>query len=141
MGSKILGLARLHRKLKRLPDAVKAEIRAAMEDAANQIVATMRNLVPFKSGALKDSIGWTWGKAPRGSTIIAMAKSKLGGELSLTIYAGSKEAFYARFQEFGTVNHKANPFFYVSYRAHKKSAKRRIRYATRKAAKRVAAGG
>jgi HK97 gp10 family phage protein len=137
--AKILGLAKLNRKLSLLPHAVKAEIKTAMEAAANDMVATMKNLVPVDSGALRDSIGWTWGKAPKGAGIVAQAKARLGGELTLTIYAGNAKAFYARWQEFGTANQTAQPYFFVSYRAHKKSAKRRISSATRKAAQKVAA--
>jgi hypothetical protein len=35
----------------------------------------------------------------------------------------------------------AQPFFFVSWRANRKNAKNRIRYAVRKAAKQVAASG
>lgn len=140
MTAKILGLARLDRKLKRLPQLAKAEIKAAMEQAAEEMVTTMKSLVAVDSGALRDSIGWTWGKAPKGAGIVALAKSSLGGDLTITVYAGNAEAFYARWQEFGTVNTKAQPYFFVAYRAHKKSAKRRIGGAIRKAAKRTVAG-
>lgn len=136
--TKILGLHRLERKLARIPARAKAEIRAAMEAAAEAMVATMKSLVQEETGALRDSIGWTWGRAPKGSGIVAQAKSRMAADLTLTIYAGNAEAFYARFQEFGTANTPAQPFFFVSYRAHRKNAKRRIRAATRKAARKEA---
>lgn len=139
MAATLFGLAKLDRKLKRMPDLAKAEIRAAMEVAAAEMVATMKNLVPVASGDLRDSIGWTWGKAPKGAGIVAQAKSKLGGDMTITVYAGNAKAFYARWQEFGTVSQPAQPYFFVSYRIHKKSAKRRIGGAIRKAAKKVAA--
>lgn len=149
----ILGLAKLEKKLKRLPDAATASIKKAMEQSADEIVSMMKSLVPEQSGDLKDSIGWTWGKLPNGSTIMAQAKSTLGGGLTLTIYAGNDKAFYARWVEFGTAAHinggmfagskhpgsKASPFFFVSYRANRKRVKSRIRRAVNKAAKEVAA--
>lgn len=152
MTAKILGLAKLKKKLDRLPVLAKAQIRAAMEKSADEIVAMMKNLVPVDSGDLRDSIGWTWGKAPKGSLAIAQAKDP--GGLTLTIYAGDKDAYYARFVEFGTVAHanggkfagtrnpgaKAQPFFYPAYRANRKRAKSRITRAINKAAKAVAAG-
>ncbi len=138
--TKILGLARLDRKLARVAAASKAEIRAAMERAAEDMVATMKSLAAKDSGALRDSIGWTWGKAPKGAGIVAQAKSRIAADLTLTIYAGNAEAFYARWQEFGTATTPANPFFFVSYRAHRKGAKNRIRAATRKAARKAATG-
>lgn len=136
--TRILGLHRLERKLARLPARAKAEIRAAMEAAAEAMVATMKSLVKEETGALRDSIGWTWGRAPKGAGIVAQAKSRMAADLTLTIYAGNAEAFYARFQEFGTANTSAQPFFFVAYRAHRKTAKRRIRAATRKAARKEA---
>lgn len=153
MARGILRLAALEKKLKRLPDIVIAKIKAAMEQSADEIVAMMKSLVPVDDGDLKDSIGWTWGKAPKGSMIMDQAKASLGGDLTLTIYAGDNKAFYARWVEFGTAAHvnkgmfpgtdnpgtRSQPFFFTSYRANKKSAKRRISKAVRDAAKEVAA--
>lgn len=161
----ILGLAKLERKLKRLPEVALVEIRSAMESVANQIVGLSKSLVPKESGALEKSIGWTWGRPPRGSiTLGKVARSALGKQLTITIYAGNDEAFYARWVEFGTAPHSlypradesrgklqgigdqhpgaaAHPFFFPAYRANRKEAKRKVRAATRRAAKRVAAGG
>lgn len=152
--AKILNLARLERKLKRLPKLVVDNIRSEMEGVAEDIVAMMKSLVPEKSGALRDSIGWTWGKAPKGSMVFATAKASLGADLTITIYAGNDEAYWARWVEFGTAPHinkglyagsqnpgtRAQPYFYVSWRANKKPAKRAIRKATRNASRAVAAG-
>ena len=63
--TKIQGLDRLNRKLAKLPAVAKQMIRQAMEAKANEIVAMMKNLVPVDDGTLRDSIGWTWGKAPK----------------------------------------------------------------------------
>lgn len=152
--SKILNLAKLDRKLKRLPDVAKSHIKSEMEKVADTIVSMMKSLVPKDDGTLMDSIGWTWGKAPKGSMVIAAVKSGLAGDLTLTIYAGSAKAYYARWVEFGTGAHinggmfkgtknpgtNARPFFYVSWRANKKSAVRAVRKATRASARKVAAG-
>lgn len=145
--STILGRAKLERKLKRLPEAAKEAIRVAMASAADDITDMMRSLVPYKTGALYDSIGWSWGPAPKGSLIVAQVKGKLGSELTITIYAGSRDksrgdmdAYWARWVEFGTVKMKAQPYFFVSWRANRKSAVAGVRKATRKAARDVAAG-
>ena len=152
--SKILGLAQLQRKLDRLPAAAKAEIRAALEKSAEEIVSLAKSLVPVlkepdarrRAGALRDSIGWTWGKAPKGAmTLGKVAAANLGGDLTITIFAGSRDkssgvddAFYARWVEFGTQSMAAQPYFFPAYRANKKSAGRRIRGAVRRSAKTVA---
>ncbi|MEQ1956012.1 HK97 gp10 family phage protein [Mesorhizobium sp. CN2-181] len=159
----ILNLARLQRKLDRLPQAARSLIRKAMEEQAEVVVSMMKSLVAVDDGDLRDSIGWTWGKAPKGAVIVASVKASLGGDMTITIYAGNDDAYYARWIEFGTQAHSlarnasvargkkqdrgqrhegtdAQPFFYVSWRANKRGAIRAIRSATRKAAKEVAVG-
>lgn len=146
----IKGLKELQRKLDRLPVVAKSRIREAMEKGANEIVSMMRSLVPTASGDLRDSIAWTYGRAPKGALTLVKVQS-VGGDLTITIYAA---AYYARFVEFGTASHTAggkfagaiipaiaaHPFFFVSYRANRKRVKGRITRAINKAAKEVAAG-
>ena len=166
-----VGLARLQRKLERLDRVALATIRSAMEQSADDIVRMAKSLVPVDSGALRESIGWTWGAPPRGSlTLGKVARSALGKQLTITIFAGDDDAFYARWVEFGTAPHlfgarvgvrdtdvnqhkthgrkayrthpgtKAHPYFYPSWRANKKPAKKNIRRAIRRAAQAVAKG-
>ncbi|MCF6126065.1 HK97 gp10 family phage protein [Mesorhizobium sp. M7A.F.Ca.CA.001.07.2.1] len=135
----ILRLAKLQRKLTALPKVARDMIRAAMEKQADIIVAMMKSLVPVDRGELRDSIGWTWGKAPKGSYVVAVVKASLGGDLTLTIFAGNEVAYYARWQEHGTQEMPAQPYFFVSWRANKKGSSRAIRAAVNKAAKQVAA--
>lgn len=152
--ARILGLAKLHRKLQLMPEVAKARIQAAMEQGANEIVDMMKSLAPVDDGDLRDSIGWTWGKKPKYAQALATAKSSLAGDLTLTIYAGNSKVRYAHLVEFATRAHinggqfagtqhpgtAAQPFFFVSWRALRKRTKSRIRAATTKAAKEVAAG-
>lgn len=135
--TKILNLARLDRKFKRLPQEARQHLRAEMEKVAEEIVAMMRRLAPKDQGDLAASIGWTWGKVPKGATVIAAVKSKLGGDMTITIYAGDAVAYYARWQEFGTQDMPAQPYFYVSWRASRKTAKRQMRKAHRDAVRKV----
>lgn len=145
---------------------MKTAIKAEMEAVASEIVSMMKSLAPEQSGDLRDSIGWTWGKRPKYSQVMAVAKASLAGEMTITIFAGNSKVRYAHLVEFGTAPHvikaqegkalgkggifgsevhhpgaTAKPFFYVSWRANKKKARSRIARATRKAAKEVAAGG
>lgn len=128
---------RLLRKLSALPKAVKDEIRKALSKSADEMVALAKSLVPVDRGALRDSIGWTYGAAPRGSIQLASASI---GELTVTIYAGNDEAYYARWVEFGTVKMSAQPYFFPSFRALRKRARSRIARQTNKAMKQVANG-
>ncbi|EFO32616.1 phage protein, HK97 gp10 family [Roseibium sp. TrichSKD4] len=150
----IKGLGRLKRKLDRFPKLAEARVKAAMEKGANEVVALMKHLAPSDSGDLRESIGWTWGEAPKGAMTIGEIASS-DGKLSLKIYAGDEKTFYARFVEFGTAAHKAGgkfegatipaipaqPFFFVSWRAMKKRTVSRISRAVRMAAKEIAAKG
>ncbi|MBY3255578.1 HK97 gp10 family phage protein [Rhizobium laguerreae] len=149
----VKGLKELQRKLSRLPAVAKARIRAAMEEGADEIVSMMRSLVPTDSGDLRDSIARTYGRAPKGAMSLGKVQS-VGGDLTITIYAGNATAFYSRWVEFGTAAHTAggkfagatipaiaaSPFFFVSFRANRKKVKSRITRAINKAAKEVAAG-
>lgn len=153
MARGILGLAALERKLKRMPDNAIAKIKIAMEQGADEVVSMMRSLAPEDDGDLRDSIGWTWGKKPKYATALATATASLGGDLTLTIYAGNSKVRYAHLVEFGTAAHtnggmfagsehpgtKGQPFFFVSWRANRKKVKARIRRAVRSDAKEEAA--
>lgn len=154
MAVRIIGLSSLNKKLKRLPEAAETAIRAAMEQGAQDIVNMMQNLVPVDSGELLESIGWTWGEAPKYSQKIASVKSA-DGKMTITIYAGNSRVRYAHLVEFGSAAHiaggmfkgaeipavKKQPFFYVSWRAKSRSVKSRVSRAITKSAKQVAAGG
>lgn len=160
----ILGLDRLNRKFRRLPDLARQEIAAAMEQSANDVVALAKSLVPVKSGNLQRSIGWTWGDAPEGSMVLGTVREKGRGKgnMAITIYAGdqttlvgSRNQFQlARLIEFGTSPHEnrgkfagsdhpgtqAQPFFYPAWRAGRRRARGRVTRAITRSAKRAAAG-
>lgn len=141
----VKGIAQLNRKLTvTIPARVEAGTRKAMEKGAQELVDMMKRLVPVSAdgshgnapGTLRDSIGWTWGDAPKGS--FTVLKSSTGGEyagLRITVYAGNKVAYYARWQEFGTSKMPANPFFFPSYRSLRKRIKSRITREMKKAIK------
>ena len=129
---------RLQARLAKVPDIARAAAAKAMEEGAAEVVAEMKRLAPVESGKLRDSINWTWGDVPAGSFTIADIRSgKNAGEqyatLRIRIYAGNREAFYARWQEFGTKDHPAQPFFHVTWRKEKPKFRNRIRAAVRAA--------
>ena len=124
---------RLRARLAKIPDIAREAAAAAMEEGAQEIVAEMKLLVPVDSGDLRDSINWTWGDIPAGSFVIDEIRSgKNAGDqyatLRIKIYAGNKEAFYARFIEFGTkTGVRAQPFFFAAYKKWGGKAKFRAR--------------
>ncbi|MEE2860843.1 MAG: HK97-gp10 family putative phage morphogenesis protein [Pseudomonadota bacterium] len=153
---------RILEKLKQIPDVAVDAARKAMEEGAEEIVAAMKAAAPKgASRKLVASIGWTWGELPPGTFMIDEIRS--GGNkgdqyatLRLKIYAGSKEAFYARFVEFGTRAHSlarnasvsrdkrqgqggshpgtaAQPFFYPTWKKMRAEFRRKIRNRVRAA--------
>lgn len=137
---------RLQARLAKVPDIARAAAAKAMEEGAAEIVAEMKRLAPVESGKLRDSINWTWGDVPAGSFTIADIRSgKNAGEqyatLRIKIYAGSREAYYARWQEFGTKNQPAQPFFFVAWKAQRAKFRKRIRDAVKTAIKEAYANG
>lgn len=118
----------------------KDAIKQALEQSANDIVTMAKSLVPVDKGELRDSIGWTWGRPPKGAiTLGKVAASQIATDLTITIYAGNSDAYYARWVEFGTQKMGAQPYFFPSYRANKKQSRQRLSRAINQAAKKVSA--
>lgn len=146
----VQGIEALKAKLARYQAALQVELVGEMERQAAKVVADMKRLVPIDTGALRDSIGWTWGNAPAGSVTVGTIrrgrnKGMAYGQIIITIYAGTRDkslgsadAFYARFQEFGTRKMPANPFFFPAWRANKTAVKAGLGRAIKRAAARVA---
>lgn len=136
----VIGLSFLKRKMTvTIPARVREATRLAMAKGADEIVALMKARVPVQSGDLKESIGWTWGDAPKGSIVIGKVRSASEGSERITIFAGNEAAYYARWVEFGTQNMTPRPFFYVSYRQLKRRTKSRNTREMKKAIKAGAA--
>lgn len=137
----VKGVEQLRARFRRIPAALQAELTRVMEAQATKIVADMKRLAPEDSGALRDSIGWTWGDVPSGAmTVGRVAPSKGEKVLSIKIYAGTRDkslgdqdAFYALFQEFGTQKMQANPFFWPTWRRSRSRARSALSRAVRKA--------
>ncbi|MBO9398735.1 HK97 gp10 family phage protein [Shimia sp. R9_2] len=127
------GLDRFNRRWKSIPKNARINVRAAMEDAATDIVEEMWLRAPYDDGVLAASIGWTWGEAPAGSLTIGTVGGREYGAMRITIFAGGGDAFYAWFQEFGTQDMPANPFFYPVWRVRRKNVRSRISRAISKA--------
>lgn len=163
MATKIENADRLRRRLAGFPKAVRAELSKALEEGAKEMVDLARKLVPVDDGDLRDSIGWTWGDAPKGSISLGTVDGPRSMNLRITVYAGNDKAFYARWVEFGTKPHstaaggqdarmiavasgqgkphpgaRAQPFFYPSYRALRRRIRSRVTRAINRAAKKAA---
>jgi HK97 gp10 family phage protein len=128
---------RLRARLAKIPDIAREAAVEAMEEGAQEIVDAMKMAAPIESGDLRASIGWTWGEVPAGSFMIDEIRSgKNKGDqyatLRIKIYAGNKDAFYARFIEFGTRSQPAQSFFFPTWKRDRAKFRRRIRDRIRK---------
>lgn len=120
----VQNLRRLEAKLlRKIPRAVERNLRIVLERYAEKIVALARRLAPYDDGVLHDSIGWTWGTDISDGAMSLGALASPDGVLVITIYAGSDDAFYARWQEFGTQAFAANPFFFPAYRLNRRGVR------------------
>lgn len=138
------GEAALKAAMMAIPDKIRQEVAGELEAQADKVVADMKRLVPVDSGALRDSIGWTWGDAPKGAISVGSVRGSRYARMAITIYAGTRDkslgsadAFYARFQEFGTVKMAANPFFFPAWRANKTRVKGALTRAVKRAVRRA----
>lgn len=132
---------RLRRILKNLPAAQRAHIQKALVDGGNQMAATMRQLAPAGGGAdrapapyLRDSIKSELGGSRRGRF------STQDPGLTVTVSAGNPVSGKtnrsdASLVEHGTSSMERRPFFFPTFRAHRKEVASKVRRAVKRAIK------
>lgn len=157
---RVQNAARLERRLKAIPKAVKKGVRAAVEAGAGEVVAAQRRLAPKKSGKLARSIRYTMGdQSPPRYAALKSEGQRGDPETTAIITAGNSEVRTAHITEFGSAPHvqggifegaepavthpgtDPQPFFYPGYRLTKKRVKSRVSRAVSKAARDAAGGG
>lgn len=157
--AKVQGLDKLKWKLANFSPAIQKRLQDAVLRSAEDVAESARNLAPVgKTGKLKASIKAVPGGIPHeeggqkvfGSTGTRVADNSV---VKATVYAGDRDAWYARIVEFGSAPHEAGgkfegaqhpgtapkPFFFPAYRSRRKGAKSRISRAIREAIKEVVA--
>lgn len=100
--------------LKKLPDRLRRDMAATLEDVATDLSNAIRDAAPQgKTGNLKRSVRVTKGRHDLELFVDA------GGDLTTKeVRKGSGEpSDYALHVEFGTLHAPAQPFFYPTYRA------------------------
>jgi len=139
------GIKALEKRLtKTIPEAIRKAASDAMEKGAQEVVDMMKRRVPRDTGELANTIGWTWGDAPKGSMVIGEVQNRKYNTMRIVIFAGSEKTRVgsrnqfqlARLLEFGTQEMGPKPFFYGSWRVNRKRVRSRITRAIREAIKR-----
>lgn len=141
---KFEGGRELEAALSKLPASIgKPVLRRVSKAALKPVEDTARSLAPVADGQLRDSIVTSTRLTPR------QAKAaKREGKSSIEMYTGTKNEAAVP-QEFGTVNHAAQPFMRPAWDANKEGVLRHVgeqlggeieKAATRLAKKRAKAG-
>lgn len=111
--------------LRAIDPTLRKHMAPAQEKSAEEMASFMRRLVAVKEGNIQRSI-------------TAYAILRAAG-LIWRVEAGSGPGFAARWLEFGTPHARAQPFFFVTYRALRRRALGRIRRAWKKGMQEVGA--
>tara|TARA_R110002049_G_scaffold10127_1_gene50170 strand:- start:134270 stop:134689 length:420 start_codon:yes stop_codon:yes gene_type:complete len=132
--SRLKGSAALEKRLLAIPREVLAELRPALVKGAHDIADAMEQLAPEDTGDLVNTIAVT---GPGGTT---PAYASGGGSVTLpetvaAVTVGSPDMRHGHLQEFGTVNHEAQPFMRPAFRLKKAKVMARISRAVAKAVK------
>jgi HK97 gp10 family phage protein len=124
--------ARLRRRLRAIPVAVKDAVVPALIQSGNELAGRMKHLAPKDTGALADSIAVT----PPGGTTPAYSQpggSRVAAENQVLVTAGNDGVRYPHLVEYGTVEAPAQPYFWPAYRLTKKRIANRVKRAIGKA--------
>jgi HK97 gp10 family phage protein len=126
----------LEARLLAIPNEVLAELRPALLKGAHDIAEAMELLVPQDDGDLLGSIAVT---GPNDTTPPYAAG---GGSVTMkpnqaAVTVGNTDVRHGHLQEFGTVNHEAQPFMRPAFRLKRAKVMRRIATAVRKAIKKA----
>jgi hypothetical protein len=122
----VKGLAALNKKLDRMPRDAKVEIKKALNESADRVVALARGLAPVDEGDLRASIRKEPGRHELAIDV------KAGGPLTQRpVRSGVTQPHY----DYSAKIEAESPFFYGAWRALRKSVKSRLSRAYRDAVK------
>jgi HK97 gp10 family phage protein len=129
---RLKGSAALEARLLAIPNEVLAELRPALLKGAHDIADAMELLVPEDDGDLLGSIAVT------GPNDTSPPYAAGGGSVTMkpnqaAVTVGNTDVRHGHLQEFGTVNHEAQPFMRPAFRLKRAKVMRRIASAVRKA--------
>lgn len=123
---------RLSRRLAAIPVAVKKAVVPALVQSGNELVGTMRQLVPVDTGDLQDSLAVT----PPGNSTPPYSQpggSRIAAENQVLVTAGNADVRYPHLVEYGTAHAFAQPYFWPAFRLKRKKLASRIKRAISKA--------
>ncbi|MBU3262065.1 hypothetical protein KPG71_18750 [Roseovarius sp. PS-C2] len=149
----VQGVAKFRRKFREAPKIIHERLARGLERIGDEVVAEIDLLNPLPETI---KIGWTWGDAPRGSVTLGSVGKQGYETLKITIFATAATSEYpagfpavAAWFEFGTNLRvqkttgrevgriTAQPYFWPTIRANKKSIRSRLQGILRRAIKKA----
>lgn len=130
--------ARANRVFRALPIQIQREVSLAIEQNAQELAEAIRRRTPVRGGDLTASVRVERGQAARSNSRNASTAGN-NADIAAQVIQGGGDTFYARFVEHGTVNHRAQPHFYPTYRQLLRKMRARLARAVNKAVRHVAA--
>lgn len=126
-------VARLRRRLARVPIEVRAAAAAQALIDGNNLVIAMKGAAPRDDGTLADSVRLEQGKS--GDRFLVKAG---GPKTTKPVREGASATYdYIFASEFGTANQPARSWFFPTYRARRKKIRRNIEQAALAAAQKL----
>lgn len=124
-------LARLRRRLARVPLEVRAAAAAQAAIEANNLVIAMKGSAPKDDGTLADSVRMEVGR--NGDRFFVKAG---GPKTTKPVRDGASATYdYIFASEYGTAHQPARPWFFPTYRARRRKIRRNIEQAALAAAR------
>lgn len=136
--AKMTGQKKFMALLRKIPPAIRADVKKAQEINGRELVAAIKNNAPVDEGDLRASIEYRIGGYKKAGRDRGFNSRINDPSMTLGVKAGGRKAPYAPFVEHGTVKMDARAFFYPTYRGLRKRLKGRITRAATKGIKRVA---
>lgn len=127
--SRVRGVNKLRRTLKRMGPEATAEVREALADGAEKILQSAKDRVPVDTGNLQQLLS---------------AKSSgdgMSARIGLRGKRANRRAFYGRFIEFGTKIRAARPFLVPAFEQNKDGIVARLRVALDRVLTRISSAG
>lgn len=143
----VKGVANIQRQFASVPGYIIREVEAELEVVGRDLVAQMKALAPYDEFDLIASIGFDRKGRDVGTATIRTLKGAASyGFIGILVYAGrglteNRDENYAIFQEFGTKDMPANPYFFPTYRSNRSRLRAKITRAVTRGVKKANAKG
>lgn len=128
--AKMTNKTQLYQALRKSVPMLDQELREALEDLAVNFIAAAAAAAPKDKGDLVESLRWQWSRNtqndPNRSPVIVM----MAGADEL-----DKDGFHASFIEHGTTKMARQPFFFPTWRIHRRKLRGRVTRAMSRALK------